>query len=115
MLVGCPTGLLASDYNDTFAGQITSNTIHSAFQFPVNKHQRPTINWNISNFDVLIIDEVSMIPQKIAEHVVTTLQQLPIRPLVVVCGDNQQQPIETVQVRWLKSVVFLARRSSTLW
>ena len=44
MLVGCPTGLLASDNNDTFAGQITSNTIHSAFQFPVNKHQRPTIN-----------------------------------------------------------------------
>ena len=65
MLVGCPTGLLASDYNDTFASQITSDTIHSAFQFPVNKHQWPTINWNISKFDVLIIDELSMKPQKI--------------------------------------------------
>ena len=38
-----------------------------------------------------------MIPKKIADHVVRTISEVTIRPVVVMAGDNQQQqPIETI-------------------
>ena len=71
-------------------------TLH-AFHYPVKSDQRPTINWNISSYDLLLLDEMSMIPKKIADHVVRTISEVTIRPVVVMAGDNQQQqPIETI-------------------
>ena len=44
-----------------------------------------------------MLDEMSMIPKKIADHVVRTISEVTIRPVVVMAGDNQQQqPIETI-------------------
>ena len=38
-----------------------------------------------------------MIPKKIADHVVRTISEVTIRPVVVMaCVNQQQQPIETI-------------------
>ena len=53
------------------------------------------VNWELGQFDVLIIDELSMVPEKIFRHIASTFQQLHVRPVVILCGD--QQPIATVE------------------
>ena len=64
----------------------------SATPFTLHSHTPST-----THFDVIIIDEISMIPAKIFRHILDTLQQLATRPVVLVCGDQyQQQPIHTV-------------------
>ena len=38
-----------------------------------------------------------MVPVKIFDHIASTLRQSHVRPIVLLCGDQQQQqPIETV-------------------
>lgn len=55
------------------------------------------VNWELGQFDVLIIDELSMVPEKIFRHIASTFQQLHVRPVVLLCSDQQQQqPIATV-------------------
>ena len=97
ILLAVPTGLLAGTFRNRFGDNITCDTIHSAFHYPVKSDQRPTINWNISSYDLLLLDEMSMIPKKIADHVLRTISEVTIRSVVVMAGDNQQQqPIETI-------------------
>ena len=56
------------------------------------------VNWGLGQFDVLIIDELSMVPEKIFRHIASTFQQLHVRPVVILCADQQQQqPITTVE------------------
>ena len=55
------------------------------------------INWNLSNYDLILLDEMSMVPERIARHVIATISEITIRPVIVMAGDNQQQqPIETI-------------------
>ena len=98
VLVTTPTGILAARYQNIFSGSIATDTVHSAFKYPVNlEEQSPTVNWNIATYDCLIIDEISMVRKQIFDHIIYTLQQIPIRPVVILAGDElQQQPIETV-------------------
>ena len=57
----------------------------------------PELNWDIGHYDFLVIDELSMVPTQIFDHIMKTLQQLHIRPVVLLCGDQQQQqPFKTV-------------------
>ena len=64
ILLAVPIGLLAGTFRNRFGDNITCDAIHSAFRYPVKSDQRPTINWNISNYDLLLLDEMSMIPKK---------------------------------------------------
>ena len=99
VLVGAPTGILATYYRELFESDVTADTVHSAFQFPVSRDESPSVNWNISNYDLVVLDEISMVPEHIARHVIDTITEVTIRP-VVLEGDNQQlQPIENVSKR----------------
>ena len=69
ILLAVPTGLLAGTFRNTFGDNITCDTIHSAFHYPVKSDEHPTISWNISNYDLLLLSKLSMIPKKIADHV----------------------------------------------
>ena len=60
-LVATPTGKLATEYHAKFGDKISAETIHSAFHFPVNRFERPLINWALSAYDMNVIDEVSMV------------------------------------------------------
>jgi len=99
VLVATPTGYLASTYRAIFDTSIDCNTIHSSFNVPID-HTPPQVNFLLANYDVIFLDEVSMVPKSIFHHILQTLQQLSTRPVVVISGDPyQQQPIETVNNR----------------
>ena len=93
-----PTGMLSSTYNSIIPDEsFSSDTIHSAFRYPVDPNERPQINWDLANYDLIVIDEVSMLSSHAFDHILTTLQELHVRPVVVLCGDpQQQQPIATI-------------------
>ena len=98
VLCATPTGMLASNYTAAIThDQFVANTVHSSFRYPVDKNERPTINWEITNFDLVVVDELSMVPQNIFAHIVDTIRQLHVRPVLLLCGDpQQQQPFDTV-------------------
>ena len=97
VLVGAPTGILATYYRELFEPNVTADTVHSAFQFPVSRDESPSVNWNISNYDLVVLDEISMVPERIGRHVIETITEVTIQPVVVLAGDNQQlQPIENL-------------------
>ena len=45
-------------------------------------------------YNYIFLDEVSMVLKFIMEHVLFTVNQLSLCPLLVMCGDRCQQPIE---------------------
>lgn len=90
-LVATPTGFLASSYRALFDTDIDANTLHSSFCVPIN-NTFSQINWALAIYDVIIIDEVSMVPLSIFTHIMSTLQELPTRPILVICGDKYQLP-----------------------
>ena len=64
------------------------------FHYPVNSSDSPSVNWCITENDLLLIEEVSTIPKQIFHHIIRTFQDLPMNPVVLLCGDpQQQQPI----------------------
>lgn len=68
------------------------------FKYPVESKVHPAVNWEIGRFNLLIIDELSMVPVKIFYHISSTLRQLHVGPVVLLGGDKQQQqPIESVK------------------
>ena len=108
VMVATPTGYLATEYKDKFSDDIDAETIHAAFHYPVSPEERPTFNWNLSNYDMLIIEELSMVPVPIFDHIFSTISELPIRPVVVMAGDDRQiQPIESIdgRIQTTKSVM----------
>ena len=98
-LEATPTGMLSSTYNSITPDiGFNADTIHSAFKYPVNPNERPVINWNIANYNLLLIDELSMVPSTVFDHILATLKELHVRPVVLLCGDQQQQQtIATIQ------------------
>ena len=64
----------------------------------VSSLERQQENWDLARYDVLIVDELSMVPVKIFDHVRNSLNELHARPVLILCSDQQQQqPIETVE------------------
>ena len=65
----------------------------SSFKFPVNENEPALINWQLSNNDFIIIDQISMIPTVIFQLILKVLNVLTFRAVLVLCGDvGQQQP-----------------------
>ena len=97
VFVATPTGFLAMQFKDHFLDDVDADTIHAGFHYPVLPQERPSYNWNLSNYDLIVIDELSMVPIKIFDHIVATVSELPIRPVILLAGDDcQLQPIEKV-------------------
>ena len=93
ILIAAPTGFLASVFRSNVPHDVDCETVHASFHFPVEEDKAPTINWQLSNYDLIIIDEISMIPDVIFKHICKTLCVLLFRPVVMLCGDGgQQQP-----------------------
>ena len=96
-----PTGILTSQYRSQFfEDNFCADTIHSLFKYPVSSLEKLQVNWDLARYDVLIVDELSMVPVKIFDHVRNSLNELHVRPVVILCGnEQQQQPIEMVEGR----------------
>ena len=55
---------------------------------------------SICNYDLVVLDKISTVPERIGRHVIDTITEVTIRPVVVLAGNNQQvQPIKTVSKR----------------
>ena len=106
-----PTGILTSTYRAHFVEEtFYCDTIHSMFKYPVESSKRPAVNWELGRFDLLMVDELSMVPVKIFDHIASTLRQLHVRPVVLLCGDQQQQqPIELVSICLHYNILFKAK------
>ena len=97
VFVATPTGFLATQFKDHFPDGVDADTIHAGFRYPVFADERPSYNWNLCNYDLIVIDELSMVPIKIFDHIFATVSELPIRPIVLLAGDDcQLQPIEKI-------------------
>ena len=95
-----PAGFLASRFRAILPEEVTCETVHSAFHIPVNVNERPSTNWNLSHYDIIIIDEISMISESNFQHVLDTFNRLIFKPVLVVSGDYaQQQPLEKLANR----------------
>ena len=95
-----PAGFLASRFRAILPEEVTCETVHSAFHIPVNVNERPSTNWSLSHYDIIIIDEISMISESNFQHVLDTFNRLIFRPVLVVCGDYaQQQPLQKLENR----------------
>ncbi len=93
ILVSTPTGFLASVFKATLPEDVDCETVHASFHFPVDDSTSPYINWDLSTYDIVIIDEISMIPITIFQHILKTLNLLLFRPVLMLSGDRgQQQP-----------------------
>ena len=98
VMVATPTGYLTTEYKDKFPEDIDADTIHGSFHYPVSQKEQPTINWNLSNYDLLIVDELSMAPIPMFDHMFATVSELPIFPIVVLASDDRQlQPIDNIE------------------
>ena len=94
VLVTAPTGLLAAVFKASLPDEVQCDIIvHASFHYPVESDHSPSINWHLSNYDVIIIDEISMISDVIFQHILKTLNALLLRPILLLSGDaGQQQP-----------------------
>ena len=90
-LVATPTGFLASSYRALFSPDIDANTIHSSFHIPIDTSM-PQINWSLAMYDVIIIDEISMVTHTIFNHIMSTVHELPTRAVLLISGDKFQLP-----------------------
>lgn len=98
--IAAPTGFLSSGFRGKTPSDVTCETVHSLFCIPVDNSIPPSLNWDLSRFDVIIIDELSMISEQNFNHILSTLDRLIFRPVVVLAGDcGQQQPFTKVQGR----------------
>jgi hypothetical protein len=57
IFVAAPAGFLAIRFRAILPEEVTCETVHSAFHMPVNVNERPSTNWNLSHYDIIIIDE----------------------------------------------------------
>ena len=100
ILVAAPTGFLARRFRAILHTEVDCETVHSAFHIPVDLNQQASTNWHLSEYDIVIIDEISMISEKNFQHILHTISRLIFRPVLVVCGDYaQQQPFEKLAHR----------------
>lgn len=100
VLVAAPVALLAQGYNSIFYEDVTTDTHHGAFSIPKEGPLPNEINHRINHYEMIIVDEASMISLPIFSIMASTFNRMNLRPVVVLAGDKcQQQPFQTVNGR----------------
>ena len=100
VLVAAPVALLAQGYNAIFLDDIDTDTLHSAFNIPIHGPHPNEINYALNKYDLVVVDEASMISSAIFETMASTFNRMNTRPVVVLAGDKcQQQPLQTIDGR----------------
>ena len=106
-----PLGLLATNYREEFYPDLQADTIHALFNIPVAADQEYVVNYNIGKYDAIIIDEASMVADNTFDMIHDTLEKQPHRPLVIIAGDEcQQPPLQTINGRTTQTTSILKNR-----
>ena len=98
VLLATPVALLAQGYREIFGEDLHCDTLHVAFNIPVNTCQKADVNFAVNRFDMLVVDEGSLVSPESFQVVPATVNRLNCHPVVVIAGDKkQQQPLKTVE------------------
>ena len=112
-LVAAPVALLAQGYNSIFYEDVTTDTLHGTFSIPIDEPLSNEINYRINQYDLIVVDEVSMISWPIFGVMASTFNRMNLRPVVVLAGDKcQQQPLQTVN-RSISSTTSIINNNAT--
>lgn len=100
VLVYAPVALLAPWYQAIFSTGVTTETIHAAFHILVTENVCHDVNFNLNAYDMVVVDQASMVSPQTFSTMASTFNRLNLRPVVVIAGDKyQQQPLQTVDGR----------------
>lgn len=95
VLIATPAAKLGAQYRYLHPN-ITVTTVHKAFNIPVDTlaHEPwPLCPW-LACYDIIIVDECSLLPEVIFDHMMRCWFDLGMFPMLVLCGDFcQLQPI----------------------
>ena len=106
--VCAPLGLLATNYREEFYPDLQADTIHALFNIPIAADQQYVVNYNIGKYDAIIIDEASMVADDTFDMIHDTLEKQLHRPLVIIAGDEcQQPPLQTINGRTTQTTSIL--------
>ena len=109
--VCAPLGLLATNYREEFYPDLQGDTIHALFNIPVGADQEYVVNYNIGKYDAIIIDEALMVADNTFDIIHDTLEKQAHRPLVIIAGDEcQQPPLQTINGRTTQTTSILKNR-----
>ena len=92
VLMACPTGFLASKYKSQFSDSLDTDTVHAAFHISINHSKN--INWNLSLYQVIFIDEVCDI--KFKTCFISISQLLCPKFLTYVIGSSQYTNLQMI-------------------
>ena len=97
VLLVAPVVLLAQGYREIFGEDLDCKTLHMAFNIQVNSNQTREVNFALNRYDMVVVDEGSLVSPESFQVVAATLNRLNCCPVVVIGGDKkQQQPLKTV-------------------
>lgn len=80
ILVTTPTGFLACKCKEIFGNEITTDTIHAAFGIPVQTNDAFVFQLDLFRYDLIVIDEISMISERNFNHIYTTIRECSVQP-----------------------------------
>ena len=83
IVVAAHTGLLAAGSKASLPDKVTCDTVHASFYYSVETDASPSINWHLSNFDLIVIDEITTVPRTIFQHILKALNVLLFRPVIL--------------------------------
>ena len=99
VVVAAPVALLAQGYK-AILHDIDSDTLHGAFNIPIEGPHPNEINYALNKYDLIVVNEASMISSRIFQTMGSTFNHLNTRPIVVLVGDKcQQKPLQTIDGR----------------
>ena len=99
VLVAAPVALLAQGYNAIFLDDIDRDTLHGAFNIPIEGPHPKKINYALNKYDLVLMDEASMNSPQIFQTMASTFNRLNTCPVMVLAGDECKQPLQTINGR----------------
>ena len=114
-MVAAPVALLAQGYTEIFLADIEADTLHGAFNIPVDGSSSNDINYGLNKYDLVVVVESSMISSHTLEKMAATFNCLNLRPVVIFAGDKcQQQPLP-FNTPSISSFALLTPRTLRFW
>ena len=80
VLVAAPVALPAQGYNAIFLDDIDRDTLHGTFNIPIEGLHPKKINYALNKYDLIVMDEASMICPRIFQTMASTFNRLNTRP-----------------------------------
>ena len=76
ILLAAPVALLAQGYRSIFGAHLECDTLHAAFHIPVNDGHVFDVNFALNRFDMVVVDEASLVSPASFNMVAATLNRL---------------------------------------